>query len=156
MRTSRTSVLGLISFPPRASFHLVSHPQFFIWLVSQEEQLVLPYCVATGFQGRVFQEGKPSVQELIKFCIILNVPPAKADHIVKLTAEEGQECESLLVWGTGSHLLSPASPTHIVNCCKTFTPKCLTSTSIYHFQHRFTPLYLKSLNSIYFTLEISL
>lgn len=28
-----------------------------------------PPCVATGFQGRVFPEGKPSVQELIKFCI---------------------------------------------------------------------------------------
>ena len=69
LSTSRTSVLGLLGFPPKASFHLVSRPQFFfIWLVSQG-QLVLPYRVATGFQGRVFPEGKPSVQELIKFCI---------------------------------------------------------------------------------------
>ena len=45
-----------------------SSKSFLPWLVSQG-QLVLPYCVATGFQGRVFPEGKPSVQELIKFCI---------------------------------------------------------------------------------------
>lgn len=104
LHTSRTSVLGLLSFPPRASLHLVSRPQFFfIWLVSQQGHLVLPYCVATGFQGRVFPEGKPSMQELIKFCIILNVPLAKANHIAKLTAEKGQECESLLGQYPGSH-----------------------------------------------------
>lgn len=134
LHTSRTSVLGLLSFPPRAFLYLVSRPSVLLHMAClQEGQLVLPYCVATGFQGRVFPEGKPSVQELIKFSVILNVPLAKANHIAKLTAEEGQECESLLGSTLGAtsqpHRLSPESPTHTANCCKTFGPECLIGTS---------------------------